>query len=175
MPAHAGALKKLEEDLALWIKVPPTFAQEAFFAVELGTSGDEAKQFLPDLAYFEPWQDASGAWVPHDAKQSLWGVPMATVILPLTAPPARGGELLLVGVDTKTGGGGPERSEQVCGKRGLKSRPGQGDALLYFSAGMDGLMDDWAQLEVCPVQEGSSWVLIKRFYTRPGRRLDEEH
>jgi hypothetical protein len=51
----------------------------------------------------------------------------------------------------------------------------QGDALLYFSAGMDGLMDDWAQLEICPVQEGSGWLLIKRFYTRSGRRDDSEH
>ena len=73
------------------------------------------------------------------------------------------------------GGGGPERTAKVCGKQGLVSAPGKGDALLYFSAGMDGLMDDWAQLEVCPVREGSGWFLIKRFYTRSGRRSDAEH
>jgi len=80
-----------------------------------------------------------------------------------------------VGVDPASSGGGAERAAKVCGKQGLVSTPGKGDALLYFSAGMDGLMDDWAQLEICPVQEGSGWLLIKRFYTRSGRRDDSEH
>ena len=174
LPGHVPALKKLEEDLALWIKVPPSFAEEPFYAVELGAGGGQEKPYLPDVAYYEPWEEGD-SWKPLVVDESRWGVPMATVIIPLTAPPAQGGELLLVGVDPNSGGGGPERTAKVCGKQGLVSAPGKGDALLYFSAGMDGLMDDWAQLEVCPVREGSGWFLIKRFYTRSGRRSDAEH
>ena len=125
LPGHVPALKKLEEDLALWIKVPPSFAEEPFYAVELGAGGGQEKPYLPDVAYYEPWEEGD-SWKPLVVDESRWGVPMATVIIPLTAPPAQGGELLLVGVDPNSGGGVLSAPRRCAGSRGWSARRGRG-------------------------------------------------
>ena len=131
LPAHAPALKKLEADLALWIKVPPSFAEEPFYAVEIGSGGGQEKPYLPDVAYYEPWEEG-GSWKPLVVDERRWGVPMATVIIPLTAPPAKGGEMLLVGVDPASCGGGLNAPRRCAGSRGWSARRERGTRCFIF-------------------------------------------